>query len=413
VDADNTCQLVSALDDDGRVCNGFSLGINIPYRGMDGGPMAGHVVIAPDKFKGSLTAAEAAHAISVGLERGDPTLTTVQCPVADGGDGTLGTVLAAGFERIPVYAKGPTGQIVQTAYGRSGKTAVVEMAEICGLQRLPGGVPAPMTASSHGLGAVVAQALDHGCRDIIIGVGGSASTVGGAGFLIALGATVRDQDGSPVDPSGQGVGSAARLDLTGLHPEIACASFTLASDVDNPLYGALGAANVYAPQKGANPDQVIELDRSLRRWADIVERETKTDYRTAAGAGAAGGVGFAALAVLRAQMQPGIDVILDRIELDRHLQTASVVVTGEGSLDRQSLRGKAAVGVCRRAGGYCVPTFAVAGVSALTPADVRAAGFADVFTLSDLEPDPARSMSQAAELLAAVSEKLARRLIAL
>ena len=158
--------------------------------------MAGHVVIAPDKFKGSLTAAEAAHAISVGLKRGDPTLTTVQCPVADGGDGTLGTVLAAGFERIPVYAKGPTGQIVQTAYGRSGKTAVVEMAEICGLQRLPGGVPAPMTASSHGLGAVVAQALDHGCRDIIIGVGGSASTDGGAGFLTALGATVRDQDGS-------------------------------------------------------------------------------------------------------------------------------------------------------------------------------------------------------------------------
>ena len=166
---------------------------------MDGGPMAGHVVIAPDKFKGSLTAAEAAHAMSVGLKRGDPTLTTVQCPVADGGEGTLGTVLAAGFERIPVYAKGPTGQVVQTAFARSGKTAVVEMAEICGLQRLPGGVRAPMTASSHGLGAVVAQALDHGCRDIIIGVGGSASTDGGAGFLTALGATVRDRCGAPVD----------------------------------------------------------------------------------------------------------------------------------------------------------------------------------------------------------------------
>jgi glycerate 2-kinase len=371
--------------------------------------MARHVVIAPDKFKGSLTAAEAAHAISVGLKRGDPTLTTVQCPVADGGDGTLGTVLAAGFERIPVYAKGPTGQIVQTAYGRSGKTAVVEMAEICGLQRLPGGVPAPMTASSHGLGAVVGQALDHGCRDIIIGVGGSASTDGGAGFLTALGATVCDQGGSRIDPSGQGIGRAAELDLSGLHAEIASASFTLASDVDNPLYGPLGAASVYGPQKGANPDQVIELDRALYRWADVVERATKADYRTAAGAGAAGGVGFAALAVLRAQMQPGIDVILDRIELDRHLQTASAVVTGEGSLDRQSLRGKAAVGVCRRAGAYGVPTFAVAGVSALTPAEARAAGFAGIYTLTDLEPDPVRSMSQAAELLAAVSEKLARR----
>jgi glycerate 2-kinase len=377
---------------------------------MGGGPMGGHVVIAPDKFKGSLTAAEAAHAMSVGLKRGHPTLTTVQCPVADGGDGTLGTVLAAGFERIAVYAKGPTGQVVHTAYARSGKTAIVEMAEICGLQRLPGAVPAPMTASSHGLGAVVAQALDHGCRDIIIGVGGSASTDGGAGFLTALGATVCDEHGSRLDPSGQGIGAAAQLDLTALHPDIACASFTLAVDVDNPLYGPLGAASVYAPQKGADPEQVIELDRALRNWADVVERATNSDCRTAAGAGAAGGVGFAALAVLRAQMQPGIDVILDRIELDRHLQGARAVITGEGSLDGQSLRGKAAVGVCRRAEAYGVPTFAVAGVSALAPAEIRDAGFAGVYTLSDVEPDRDRSMSNAAALLAVVTEKLARKL---
>jgi glycerate kinase len=375
-------------------------------------PMGGRVVIAPDKFKGSLTAAEAADAISTGLKRGDPTLTTVLCPVADGGDGTLGTVLAAGFERIPVYAKGPTGHVVHTAYARSGKTAVVEMAEICGLQRLPGAVPAPMTATSHGLGAVVAQALDHGCRDIIIGVGGSASTDGGAGFLTALGATVRDQYSARIEPSGQNIGLAAQLDLTGLHPDIACASFTLASDVDNPLYGPLGAASVYAPQKGADPDQVIELDRDLRRWADVVEHETRTDHRTAAGAGAAGGVGFAALAVLGARMQPGIDVILDRIELDKHLQDACAVVTGEGSLDRQSLRGKAAVGVCRRAGSYGVPTFAVAGVSALTADEARAAGFAGLYALSDVEPDRERSISHAAELLATVAEKLAQGLSA-
>ncbi|AGB21925.1 glycerate kinase [Mycobacterium sp. JS623] len=368
--------------------------------------MAGHVVIAPDKFKGSLTAAEAAEAISMGLRRGDPTLTTVHCPIADGGDGTLGTVLAAGFERIPVYAKGPTGQIVHTAYARSGKAAVVEMAEICGLQRLPGGTPAPMTASSRGLGEVVVQALDHGCRDIIIGVGGSASTDGGAGFLTALGATVRNQHGIRLQ-AGTPVGEAAHLDLTALHPDIACASFILASDVDNPLYGPLGAASVYAPQKGASPDQVLELDRGLRRWADIVERETEVDYRTAAGAGAAGGVGFAALAVLGAQMQPGIDVIIDRIELDSHLLGACAVVTGEGSLDRQSLRGKAAIGVCRRASTHGIPTFAIAGVSALTPAEANAAGFAGVYALSDLEPDPARSMSHAAELLAKVGERLA------
>ena len=159
--------------DDGLPCASVvDRNTNSALRNKPGNLADGHVVIAPDKFKGSLTAAGAAYAISAGLKRGDPALTTVQCPVADGGDGTLGTVLAAGFERIPVYAKGPTGQLARTAYAQSGKTAVVEMAEICGLQRLPRRVPAPMTASSDGLGAVVAQALDHGCRDIIIGVGG-------------------------------------------------------------------------------------------------------------------------------------------------------------------------------------------------------------------------------------------------
>jgi glycerate kinase len=379
---------------------------------MEGWSVTGHVVIAPDKFKGSLTAAEAAEALSAGLKRSDPTLVTVLRPVADGGDGTLDTVLAAGFERVPVYGKGPTGQVVHTAYARSGGTAVVEMAEICGLQRLPGGEKAPMTASSYGLGAVVAQALEHGCRDIIIGVGGSASTDGGAGLLAALGAVARDRDGSRIDPTGQGIGAAATLDLTGLHPGIVSATFTLASDVDNPLCGPLGAASVYAPQKGADADQVEELDRSLRRWAEVVERETGSVYSSAAGAGAAGGVGFAALAVLRAKMQPGIDVIIDRIELDRQLSGARAVVTGEGSLDRQSLRGKAAVGVCRRAAAHLVPTFAVAGVWALSSDEAAEAGVAGVYALSDLEPDQAQSMARAAELLTAVGEQLGRSLTA-
>ena len=161
------------------------------------------MVIAPDKFKGSLTAGQAARAMALGVKRANPELTTVECPVADGGDGTLDTAVAAGFERVPVYAAGPTGQVVLTAYARSGKTAVVEMAEICGLQRLPDAKPAPMTASSYGLGQVVAQALEHGCRDIVIGVGGSASTDGGAGFLAALGAIARDEHGARLDPGGQ------------------------------------------------------------------------------------------------------------------------------------------------------------------------------------------------------------------
>ena len=236
-----------------------------------------HVVIAPDKFKGSLTARQAATAMALGVKRADPALRTVECPVADGGDGTLDTVLAAGFERIPVYAMGPTGQVTLTAYARSGDTAVVEMAEICGLQRLPGAEPAPMTASSYGLGAVVAQALDQGCREIIIGVGGSASTDGGAGFLAALGA-LRSIGTARVSAREEGrIGDCVRLDLTGLRPEVPAATFTIAADVDNPLFGPTGAASVYAPQKGANPEQVAELDRALRSWAEVVERTTKTD----------------------------------------------------------------------------------------------------------------------------------------
>lgn len=318
--------------------------------GRHRGLSARHVVIAPDKFKGSLTARQAAAAMSLGVKRADPGLRTVECPVADGGDGTLETVLAAGFERIPVYAEGPTGQVRLTAYARSGEIAVVEMAEICGLQRLPDAVPAPLTASSYGLGAVVAQALDSGCREIIIGVGGSASTDGGAGFLAALGAHAFDRHGARLGSGGGSVGDCARLDLSGLRPEVLGATFTIAADVDNPLYGALGAANVYAPQKGADPQQVTELDHGLRSWAEIVDRATKTDCRDQPGAGAAGGVGFAALAVLGARMRPGIEMILDLIDLDRHLVGASAAITGEGSLDDQSLRGKAAVGVARRAG---------------------------------------------------------------
>jgi glycerate kinase len=369
--------------------------------------MEGHIVIAPDKFKGSLTAREAAQAMAQGVNRAHPALTTVECPVADGGDGTLEAVAAAGFGVVPVTAIGPTGRPVRSAYARRGNTAVLEMADICGLLRLPD-APDPMKSSSYGLGAVVAQALNDGCRDIIIGVGGSASTDGGAGFLSALGAEVLDRTGAPVGSGGGGVADATYIDLRGLHRAIGAATFTVAVDVDNPLCGPLGAAAVYAPQKGATPRQVVKLEQALRGWADTVERSTNTVCRTAPGAGAAGGVGFAALAVLHARMRPGIELILDLIELDRRLAGARAALTGEGSLDQQSLRGKAPVGVCRRAGARHVPTFAVAGVSTLNPTEAHTAGFAGVYTLRNTEPDERRSLRRAAALLTTVTEQLAR-----
>jgi glycerate 2-kinase len=370
--------------------------------------MRGNVVLAPDKFKGSLTGEQAARAMAQGVCRADPALTPIICPVADGGEGTLDAVLAAGFERVDAQACGPTGAPVQTAYARKDGRAVIEMADICGLQRLPEAMPAPVTASSYGLGSVIGQALDDGCRDIVITVGGSASTDGGAGMLMALGAQILDRQGQPIALGAQGLADAAHLDLSRLHPHLSEATVALAADVDSPLCGPFGAAAVYGPQKGVLADQVAELDQVLINWADLVEGAVGVDRRDAPGAGAAGGVGFAALAVLGARMRPGIAMILDLVELDRKLLGASMVITGEGSLDGQSLRGKAPVGVSRYAHAHGIPTFAVAGVSTLTGVQARAAGFGAVRTLNEVEPDLARCTKYAATLLTMVTERLVR-----
>src|SRR5579863_4156804 len=259
------------------------------------------IVIAPDKFKGSLPAAEVAAAIAAGLRAGWPEAELVTVPVADGGDGTVDAAVAAGLERVPVTVDGPTGEPVHASYARRGEMAVIELADACGLMRLPGGRPAPLTASSFGCGQALAAALAAGARQIILGVGGSASTDGGAGLLQALGARVLDAHGEQLARGGAALREVAALDLTGLHPGLRLSSVILATDVVNPLTGPDGAAEVYGPQKGASPEQIIELADGLRRWAAVVTAATGTDRSQAPGAGAAGGVGFAALAVLGAE----------------------------------------------------------------------------------------------------------------
>jgi glycerate kinase len=366
--------------------------------------MSCYVVVAPDKFKGSLSAAQAAAAITRGITRRDPSIRTVECPVADGGEGTLVAALSAGFDRVPVMAAGPTGVPIDTSYARKGELAVVEMADVAGLARLPGGVRRPMTASSRGLGTVVSQALDDGCRRIVVGIGGSASTDGGAGFMQGLGAVLRGADGRLLTDGGGSLGRASSLDLSGLHPGLGDAEIVIASDVDNPLCGPDGAASVYGPQKGASPIEVRTLDSALGHWADLVSDTTGRDARSARGAGAAGGVGFAAIAVLGAQSRPGIDLVLDLVGIDDHLDHATAVITGEGSLDGQSLNGKAPVGVCLRANRRNIPTHAIVGVSRLSPQEMRGSGFASIYALQDREPDVRRSMAHAADLITSVAE---------
>ena len=300
------------------------------------------IVIAPDKFKGSLAADLVAAAIAAGLRAELPAAELVTMPVADGGDGTVDAAVAAGLERVPVTVAGPTGEPVAASYARRGGRAVVELACACGLALLPGGRREPLAASSFGAGQVLAAVLEAGAtlgagtRQIIFGVGGSASTDGGAGLLQALGAQVLDGRGRPLAWGGGALRDVAALDLTGLHPGLRDCSVILATDVTNPLTGPDGAAEVYGPQKGATPAQVSELASGLRRWAAVVAAATGADWSRTPGAGAAGGVGFAALAVLGAVAQPGITVVLDLVGFEAALDGADLVITGEGSLDAQN-----------------------------------------------------------------------------
>jgi glycerate kinase len=363
------------------------------------------VLVAPDKFKGTLTAYDVAQAVARGLRRARPGVDVECLPVADGGDGTLDAAVSAGFERVPVTVSGPTGEPVDTAYARRGPTAVVEMADACGLERLPGGVRAPMTASSRGLGEVMAAALDAGCRELVVGIGGSASTDGGAGLLAALGAGT-----TPAVPDGgASLTDVEVLSLDGLHPGLAAARIVVACDVDNPLTGAEGAAAVYGPQKGATPDEVVSLDAGLGHWADVLAAATGADRRDAPGAGAAGGVGFALVAALGAELRPGIGLMLDLLGFADRVVGADLVVTGEGALDAQSLRGKAPVGVAAAARAADVPVVAVCGSRQLDDAALTGGGIAAAYALLDVEADLDTCLREPARLLADLGERIAQR----
>lgn len=370
------------------------------------------MLIAADKFKGSLTAVEVAAHVTAGLRRAVPGISVESVPVADGGDGTVAAALAAGFTRHQARVTGPTGAPVTATFAlHADGTAVVEMAEASGLQHLPDGVFAPLTATTYGTGELLLAALDAGAEKIVFGVGGSATTDGGAGMLAALGARFLDRDGEPVAPGGGALADLASADLSGLDPRLASTGIVLASDVDNPLTGPKGAPAVYGPQKGASEADVAALDAALAHYAEVLEAAVGSkaaEYAVAPGAGAAGGIGYGALVGLDAAFRPGIDVMLDVLGFAPALRRATFVVTGEGSLDTQTLHGKAPAGVAAAARERGVPVAAVCGRLALEPAALRRAGIAQAYALTALEPDPAVCMAQAGPLLERAAEQLAR-----
>ncbi|MDL5156598.1 glycerate kinase [Actinomycetospora termitidis] len=357
------------------------------------------VLVAPDKFKGSLTAVAVADAVAGVLRAHGHDVEL--CPIADGGDGTVDAAVAAGFTRRGLTAAGPTGEPVATSYARDGDTAVVELADVCGLVRLPGDLE-PYRSSTYGLGEVLRAALDTGVRRVVLGIGGSASTDGGAGLAQALGAVLRDADGREL-PAGVGGGRLPEVVAVD-RPPVLAATLEVACDVDNPLLGPHGAAAVYGPQKGAGPADVTALDGALAHWARVVGG----DLAEVPGAGAAGGAGFGLMTLLGARLRPGFDLVAELLGFDERLAGADLVITGEGRLDAQTLRGKGPAGVAARARAAGVPVLAVAGSIDLSAEELAGAGIVGTAALADLEPDLARSRANAAELVTRSVDQLLR-----
>jgi glycerate kinase len=368
-----------------------------------------HVVIAPDKFKGTLTAAQVAAHVATGLERTRPGTEVVRVPVADGGDGTVEAAVAAGYRSIEMGVRGPTGRPVTASFALQDGTAIVESAQACGLSLLPGGELAALTATSRGVGELILAAIRFRAKRVVLGLGGVATMDGGAGMIQAFGARLRDAAGVDLAPGGAALALLDLLDLRRL-PDFAGIEFVMATDVNNPLLGPRGAAAVYGPQKGATtPEDITALENGLTKWADVVERSLGVAHRDEPGAGAAGGLGFAALAFLHPVVQPGIELLLDLLSFPARLHGASLVITGEGSLDTQTLHGKAPAGVARAAAALSpdIPVVAVAGVSSLTEDQLREAGIARAYALTDIEPDVARCRANPGPILEALAERIA------
>ncbi|RNL62723.1 glycerate kinase [Nocardioides marmoriginsengisoli] len=367
------------------------------------------VLVAADKFKGSLTAVQVAERVTVGLRRVVPDIEVETFPVADGGDGTVAAAVSAGFERREVRVTGPLGHEVIAAFALRGDTAIMEMAEASGLQRMTTGVFAPLTASTYGSGELLRAGLEAGARTIVFGAGGSATTDGGAGMLSALGARFLNQRGQPVSPGGGGLTELARADLSDLDPRLASVDLILASDVDNPLTGPEGAPAVYGPQKGASQDDVKTLDAALRHYVNVLAeaRPKATEYAAAPGAGAGGGIGYGALLV-GARFQPGIEVVLDVLGFAPAVERATLVITGEGSLDQQTLHGKAPVGVAAAARAAGKNVVAVCGRLGLSRTELSRVGIHRAYALNELQPDIAKCISDAGPILERVAERIGR-----
>jgi glycerate kinase len=395
---------------------------------------APRVVCAPDAFAGSLSASDAAAALTAGIRRSRPDAVVDLAPMADGGEGTVAAALAGGFRPVLAEVPGPVGDPVTATIAIRGGTAVVELADACGRQHLPGGRLRPLEASSRGVGVAAGVALDLGCTEIVLGVGGSASTDAGLGALAGLGARALDADGREVPPGAQGLSRVERIDLAGMHPRAATVRWRIATDVDNPLLGPQGAVAVFGAQKGITPEQAPAVEAGLAHVARVLAREARArdgdgvgagrqggraergraerdEVAGAAvwetpGAGAGGGLPTGLLALLPAVVVSGAQFVLELIDLERRLTGAALAVTGEGSFDHQTPRGKGPAAVLAAAARAGVPAVVVAGRITLDADRLCELGVAHSWSLLDRVADPETALTDAAGLLADVGSEI-------
>lgn len=357
------------------------------------------VLLAPDKFKGTLSAAEVVAALQQGITQTAPQLRLLSCPIADGGDGTVDAAIAAGFTAHEATVTGPTGAPHTARWAQQGDIAVLELAETVGLHALPGGDLAPHHATTRGLGELLRAALDAGARTIIVGLGGSASTDAGAGLLQGLGAHLRTSAGTEIGPGLQGLATLATADLTPALAALDGVTLISANDVTNPLLGPEGAAAVYGPQKGLSDTEIAPADAVLAAAAAILDISGAQHPQP--GAGAAGGTGFA-LSLLGATQRSGADAVFELIGVDGLLAQADVVITGEGKLDAQTLHGKGPAEIARRAQERGLPVAAVAGALTLTEEQLSAAGIGRAWDLTSRAGSARRALEEGAQLLVEV-----------
>ncbi|HET9342228.1 MAG TPA: glycerate kinase [Candidatus Eremiobacteraceae bacterium] len=370
------------------------------------------ILVAPDKFKGSMTGQQAGDAMRAGLLRVWPDAQVDVVPVADGGDGTATAMLdAVGGRRVTRTVSGPDGRPVDAWFALlgDGRTAVVELAAASGLVLVPAGKNDPMTATTFGTGELIAAAIDEGARRIVSAIGGSATNDAGAGALSALGARFLDASGSELPRGGGALARLESIDDSALAARIRGVTIEIACDVDNPLVGPNGASAIYGPQKGATPDDVRVLDGALSHFADVVAQKSGADVRSVPGGGAAGGIAAGFLALAGARLERGADLVFDVIGFDKRLDGVSLVVTGEGRLDRQTLAGKAPSAVASAAAARGIPAVAVAGTVDLRGDDLEKLHLLAAEPLVTGTPS-ADDMRRARELTANSAERLARRL---